>query len=117
MLVEFTDIKHEKPRDELHSLVFVQMNKYWREVSCKQYQDIMVVFAGRGQDSDVNNTNLIWPHTFWAGLNVIYGGRTFDSGGWSSEVVNGGGLAFGAFTHEFGHTIGLRDLYNTDLSS
>jgi len=167
ILVEFTDIKHETSRDELHNLVFVQMNKYWREVSydqfnvigntvgwintghdeayygkdtdpklpgsdqkgreliadaCrlangvdfKQYQDIMVIFAGHSQASDSNNTSLIWPHGFWTGLNVTCEDKRFDSGGYASEIELGRGLNLGGFTHEFGHTIQLPDLYNTD---
>ncbi len=170
MLVEFTDIKHERSRDEIHEMAFESMTAYWREVSYRQfnvvgdttgwmtighpeayygkdtdpkdpgsdqrdaelftdacrlakdvdfriYDGIMVVHAGHGQDSDAKNTSLLWASAYTLGLGATCGGKRFDRGGAVSEVVAeriGGGLNLGAFTHEFGHTIGLPDLYNID---
>lgn len=82
-------------------------------VDFSQYQDIMVVYAGHGQDQYAyqKNTDLLWPYAYWSGLDVTCGSRRYDRGGLSAEVGKAG-LAFGTFTHEFGHTIGLPDLYN-----
>jgi len=81
-------------------------------VDFSQYQSIMVVYAGRGQDLDRENTDLLWPSAYMSGLDVACGHKTFDSGGSTSEITRAGVLNFGTFTHEFGHTIGLPDLYN-----
>ena len=85
-----------------------------KDVDFKQYQDIMVIFAGHGQDSDPENTDLLWSQARRGGLDVSCGGKTFDVGGYAAEVDQHGQLLLGAVTHEFGHTIRLPDLYNTD---
>ena len=77
----------------------------------------MVIHAGHGQDSDPKNTDLLWASAYRSGLDATCGAKRFDHGGSVAEVVSeesGGGLHLGGFTHEFGHTIGLPDLYNTD---
>ena len=82
-------------------------------VDFNKYQDIMVIFAGHGQDSDPKNTNLIWAHAYISGLDVTCGTKSFNNGAWDSELVEESGLDLGTIAHEFGHTIGLPDLYNT----
>jgi M6 family metalloprotease-like protein len=84
-----------------------------KDVDFMQYQDIMVIFAGHGQDSDAKNTNLLWPQTIW-NLDVTCGGKTFHNGGYAAETTSRDAPAMGTLIHEFGHTIGLPDLYNTD---
>ena len=86
-------------------------------VEFSQFQDIMVVYAGHGQESDQQNTDLLWSSAYWSGLDVTCGGKKFDAGGSASEITESGTLDFGAFTHEFGHTIGLPDLYHTATGS
>jgi M6 family metalloprotease-like protein len=81
-------------------------------VDFSQYQDIMVVYAGHGQDSDPQDTGLLWPSAYWSGLDTECPGKKFDNGGSTSEITRAGVLDLGAFTHEFGHTIGLPDLYH-----
>jgi M6 family metalloprotease-like protein len=82
-------------------------------IDFNQYQSIMVVFAGHGQDSDSKNTDLLWPSAWWDGLDATCGSKTFTNGGFAPEVTSYGTLDLGGFTHEFGHTIDLPDLYDT----
>ena len=166
ILVEFIDIKHKTPGDQIRRSTLERMSRYWlgvsygqfnvisdivgwlkldhdeayygkdenpkdpgsdqrsteviadacklaRDVDFKQYQSIMVIFAGHGQDSDSQNTNLLWPQAWWDGLDVNCGGKTFMNGGFAPEISSHGTLDLGGFTHEFAHTIKLPDLYNT----
>jgi M6 family metalloprotease-like protein len=88
-----------------------------RGVEFSQFQDIMIIYAGHGQDWDPQDTDLLWPSAYWSGLDVACGGKKFDLGGSTSEITGAGVLDFGAFTHEFGHTIGLPDLYHRATGS
>lgn len=100
--------------DQRDPELFADACRLAKGVDFNQYQDIMVVYAGHGQDSDSKDTNLLWPSAYMSELGVTCGGKTFDSGGSTPEINKDGGLAIGTFTHEFGHTIKLPDLYNTD---
>ena len=109
--------KDENPKDpgsdQRSTEVIADACKLARDVDFKQYQSIMVIYAGHGQDSDSQHTDLLWPSASGDGLDVRCGGKTFMNGGYVSEVRSDGTLEFGGFTHEFGHTIDLPDLYNT----
>jgi M6 family metalloprotease-like protein len=109
--------KDENPKDpgsdQRSSELVADACKLARNVDFKQYQSIIVIFAGHGQDSDSKHTDLLWPSAWWDGLDVICGGKTFVNGGFASEVTSYGTLDLGGFTHEFAHTIDLPDLYNT----
>jgi len=86
-------------------------------VSFSKYQDIMVVYAGRGQESEPENTDLLWSFGYRSGLDAACGDKKFGSGGVASETTETGVFDLGAFTHEFGHSIGLPDLYHRARSS
>lgn len=81
---------------------------------------IMVVHSGRGQEESGNSDD-IWSH-HWSmsaqGQDVTYDGVHIDryiiqpeKYGWNS-MTN-----VGIFCHEFGHALGLPDLYDTDGTS
>lgn len=83
-------------------------------IDFNQYQSIMVIFAGHGQESDSKNTDLLWPSAWWDGLDATCGSKAFINGGFAPEVTSYGTLDLGGVTHEFGHIIDLPDLYDTN---
>ncbi len=109
--------KDENPKDpgsdQRSTEVIADACKLARDIDFKQYQSIMVIYAGHGQDSDSENTKLLWPQAWWDGLDVNCGGKTFMNGGFAPEIASHGTLDLGGFTHEFAHTINLPDLYDT----
>ena len=86
-------------------------------VNFSKYQDTMVVFAGHGQESRPEDTDLLWSSGYLSGLDAACPGKKFGSGGVASEITETGVFDLGAFTHEFGHSIGLPDLYHRARSS
>lgn len=81
---------------------------------------VFVVFAGYAESSGADK-NTIWPHAAWvASLNAAkernYDGITLDAYACTSELagVEGTDLyGIGAICHEFSHTLGLPDWYDT----
>lgn len=84
--------------------------------------NVYFVFAGYGQ-ADTGDTSTIWPHKSSVSYYNIYGGRLLvDSYACSQElrgsahynskdgILNG----MGTFCHEFGHVLGLPDLYDPE---
>ncbi len=72
---------------------------------------IFIVHAGPGAE-ETGNPNDIWSHAWY-----IPGGVNVDGvivWRYSMEPENG---RIGVFAHEFGHVLGLPDLYDTDYSS
>jgi immune inhibitor A len=84
------------------------------------------VHAGEGEETGggAQGTNAIWSHRWYAFYNLIgiagpsfnplggirVGGTDFWIGDYTVEPENGG---VGVFAHEFGHDLGLPDLYDT----
>ncbi len=83
---------------------------------------VFVFYAGRNE-ADGGGDDAVWPHAWYvkqgAGLTVTLDGKTLDRYACSSELqtvsrtqISMTGI--GTFCHEFSHTLGLVDLYDTD---
>lgn len=82
--------------------------------------NVFVFYAGRGEATG-GGEDTVWPHSWNVPGAPVYDGVHLDSYACSNElVVRGNSLvpdAIGTFCHEFGHVLGLPDLYNTNYSS
>ena len=82
---------------------------------------VYVVYAGFGQ-ADGGAANTIWPHSYWihyAGYNLTIDGVRVDKYACGNEknYVSKQHDGIGTFVHEFGHVLGLPDLYGTTNSA
>ncbi|MFO7608464.1 MAG: M6 family metalloprotease domain-containing protein [Candidatus Krumholzibacteriia bacterium] len=79
---------------------------------------LFFVHAGPGQEQS-GNTNDIWSHA-WAisgGLATNDGVMVYRYSVEPEEFTDGSMITVGVFAHEYGHVLGLPDLYDTDYSS
>lgn len=79
-----------------------------------------VIYAGYSEASTANDDD-IWPHSWYLGDEKLsIDGITINNYSCSAELVGmpGNGTpsmdGIGTFTHEFGHVLGLKDMYDTD---
>lgn len=84
-----------------------------------------VIYAGRGENYNGSDPNTIWPQAsqlfvqrkdsalYDTGITHIKYACTCELF-WDSDTILDG---IGTFCHEFSHTLGLQDFYNTDTSS
>ena len=79
-------------------------------------EGLTIVHAGPGaEQGDLSN---IWSHRWNLGnLAVQYDGVMISDYCINPETQNGNVTAIGVICHEFGHILGLPDLYDTDYSS
>src|SRR5256886_105738 len=82
---------------------------------------LMVVHAGAGQESSPSNKDLVWSHR-WAVLDAdptTPGSQplTVDGVQVYGYTMESEDFVIGTVAHEFGHDLGLPDLYDTDGSS
>ena len=75
-----------------------------------------LIHAGPGaEEGDYSN---IWSHKWNLGNNSVeYDGVQINSYTMNPEIQSGTIVAIGVLCHEFGHALGLPDLYDTDYSS
>lgn len=82
---------------------------------------VYVVYAGYGE-ADGGSKNTIWPHSYWityGGFNLTIDGVKIDKYACGNEVsaTSRQHDGIGTFVHEFGHVLGLPDLYGTTSSA
>ena len=72
----------------------------------------------QGEGAEQGDHSNIWSHK-WSlgGLSVNYDGVIIDSYTMNPETQSGNIVAIGVLAHEFGHALGLPDLYDTDYTS
>jgi len=72
----------------------------------------------QGPGAEEGDQSNIWSHKWSLGnLAVEYDGVIISSYTMNPEIQNGNIVAIGVLAHEFGHALGLPDLYDTDYSS
>ena len=80
---------------------------------------VYLIFSGGGSNFSGNDQSLIWPHSASI-LGQSYDGMSFGRYACSTElygapankIIDG----IGTICHEFSHTLGLKDLYDTDFA-
>ncbi len=79
---------------------------------------LFFVHAGPGQEQTGDTTD-IWSHAsaFYYGLSTGDGVAIRRYSVEPEELVDGSLMTVGVFCHEYGHVLGLPDLYDTDYSS
>lgn len=86
---------------------------------------VYVIYAGKGQ-ADGGDVNTIWPHNWLMSSARTYGnctytatqckldGKAVDNYACSAELSGSSLSGIGTLCHEFGHVMGLPDLYDTN---
>lgn len=78
---------------------------------------VHVIFAGAGEAS-TGESDAIWPHRWsiyaYDSLDITFDGVTLRDYSCSAEKMGSGMDGIGTICHEFGHVLGLPDLYDTD---
>ncbi|MBO7459085.1 MAG: M6 family metalloprotease domain-containing protein [Paludibacteraceae bacterium] len=89
---------------------------------------VYVIYAGKGQ-ADGGDANTIWPHNWDVTSAIQYGyctytdsqrkidGKKVDNYAMSSELSGSALGGIGTLCHEFGHVMGLPDLYDIEYGT
>ena len=89
---------------------------------------VYVIYAGKGQ-ADGGTSETIWPHNWsvvsarksgyctYEAAQCIVGGKKLDNYAMSGEMSGNSLGGIGTLCHEFGHVMGLPDLYDTDYGT
>ncbi|MBN2697213.1 MAG: M6 family metalloprotease domain-containing protein [Bacteroidales bacterium] len=80
--------------------------------------EIIIIHSGFGEEYIGTGDSCIWSHSWHLGeLNVVYDGVTIDNYVMAPELRGNEGTDItnvGVICHEFGHSLGLPDFYDTD---
>lgn len=92
------------------------------EVDFSKYDAVFMIYAGGSPADQGADDNHLWPHSWSlnaAGISVTLDGKRLDNYSIGNELRNDkNGLTMagiGTFCHEFGHILGLADLYDVDF--
>ncbi len=77
---------------------------------------VFIVHAGPGAES-TGSDNDIWSHAWSTSYTMSLDGITISRYTTEPEEMSGQLITQGVFSHEYGHFLGLPDLYDTDYSS
>ena len=85
--------------------------------------NVYVFYAGLSESEHTDQPDLIWPHQYYIysgrpRIDLILDGKRIDRYACSSEISGERSLTgIGSFCHEYSHTLGLMDLYDTDYDN
>jgi M6 family metalloprotease-like protein len=82
------------------------------DVTFSNYDYFAFVHSGYGQES-TGVKNDVWSVTYLGGIWVQTNSKSLSRFSIDPELEAGGASPMGVYTHEFGHQLGLPDLYNT----
>jgi M6 family metalloprotease-like protein len=77
---------------------------------------LIIVHAGPGAE-ETADSNHIWSHEWALDSILTRDGVKLHEYNMNPETYQGGLVNMGVFSHEFGHTLGLPDLYDTDYET
>lgn len=81
--------------------------------------NVYIIYAGQGE-ADFGSAECIWPHR-WSlsadGVSCTLDGKFIENYGCCNEWGDNSVTGIGTFCHEFGHVMGLPDLYSTSYNN
>jgi M6 family metalloprotease-like protein len=85
-----------------------------RDVNFSNYDYYVFVHSGVGEESTGSkNKDNVWSVSYLGGVWLRTKDKSIDKFDIVPELEAGGAVPIGVYTHEFGHLLGLPDLYNT----
>ncbi len=80
--------------------------------------DLIVIHAGQGAETNGSCVSCIWSHRWVLHQPLLLDGvEVYDYTIQPEYIYSAGDSTIGVFAHEYGHLLGLPDLYDTDYSS